>query len=156
LTTAFTERATAFDLDVHPIPEAIAGKVLATGASRFVGSHVLKGLMARENVEAACRDPGNFPRDFGGSCARETCAMPQGGGGRYRRDLPCRRQDFAWGHANQSRTAFREPTLALIEEARANGVKRFIHTSRTSAHVYQDAKLLRRESGQLDAWIDQL
>jgi nucleoside-diphosphate-sugar epimerase len=38
-----------------------------------------------------------------------------------------------WGNAGNSRTLFLEPNLALIEAARATGVKRFINISTTSA-----------------------
>jgi len=38
-----------------------------------------------------------------------------------------------WGHENESRKLFLDPTLAFIENARAAGVQRFINTSSTSA-----------------------
>lgn len=113
-------------------------KVLVTGANGFVGSHILDALGARKDVQvvAACRDPGRFPRDFTGDVRVGDLRDAT-----YRRavvdgvDVVSHAAAWTslWGHVHESRAAFLEPTLALIEEARAAGVKRFINTSTTSA-----------------------
>lgn len=114
------------------------GKVLVTGASGFVGSHVLHALTAHGSVEvvAACRDPGKLPGDFRGEVRTGDLRDAA-----YRRavvegiEVICHAAAWTalWGHADKSRTEFLEPALAFIEEARAGGVKRFINTSTTSA-----------------------
>lgn len=113
-------------------------KVLVTGANGFVGSHILEALGARESVQvvAACRDPGKLPSDFTGDVRVGDLRDAA-----YRRavvddvDVVCHAAAWTslWGHVRESRAQFLEPTLALIEEARAAGVKRFINTSTTSA-----------------------
>lgn len=113
-------------------------KILVTGATGFTGSHVLEALSQRKDVEiiAACRDskrlPGNFRGQVRAGDLRDAA---------YRRavvedvDVICHAAAWTslWGHADESRAQYLEPTLALIEAARNAGVKRFINTSTTSA-----------------------
>lgn len=117
---------------------AMAVIVLVTGANGFVGSHVLEALAAFADVEiiAACRDPGKLPQGFKGEVrtgdlrdAGYVSSLVQGV------DVICHAAAWSslWGHASESRQLFLQPTLALIQAARAAGVKRFINTSSTSA-----------------------
>ncbi|MHB0992142.1 MAG: NAD-dependent epimerase/dehydratase family protein [Burkholderiales bacterium] len=112
--------------------------VLVTGANGFVGSHILETLQKRDDVRiiASCRDSKKLATGFQGEI-REGDLRNQS----YRKslvegiDVLCHAAAWSalWGHANESRTAFLEPTLALIDNARAAGVSRFINTSTTSA-----------------------
>ncbi len=112
--------------------------VLVTGANGFVGSHVLEALQKREDVRviAGCRNKTKLPAEFKGE-VREGDLRNES----YRQslvkgiDVICHAAAWSalWGHAKESRTAFLEPTLALISNARAAGVSRFINTSTTSA-----------------------
>lgn len=111
--------------------------VVVTGASGFVGSHVLEALQQRGDVQviAACRDRKKLPPGFHGQ-VREGDLRDM----RYREvvvkgvDVLCHAAAWSslWGHAASSRALFLEPTLALIENARAAGVSRFVNTSTTS------------------------
>lgn len=112
--------------------------VLVTGATGFVGSHILEALQQHSgvNVVAACRDAANLPAGFGGQRRVGDLCDPG-----YRKavlegiDTVCHAAAWTslWGHAEESRRLFLEPTLALIADARAAGVTRFVNTSTTSA-----------------------
>lgn len=113
-------------------------KVLVTGANGFVGSHVLEALQQCDDVRvvAACRDAGKLPSGFRGEVRVGDLRD-----GAYRKtilegvDTVCHAAAWSslWGHAEQSRQLFLEPSLALIVDAQAAGVARFINTSTTSA-----------------------
>ncbi|MBI3431019.1 MAG: NAD(P)-dependent oxidoreductase [Hydrogenophilales bacterium] len=112
--------------------------VVVTGATGFVGSHVLEALAAFDDVHviAVCRDRKQLIPGFEGE-VREGDLRDPGfrkaavGGA----DCLCNAMAWSslWGHADPSRRLFLEPSLALIEAARAAGVRRFINTSTTSA-----------------------
>lgn len=112
--------------------------VLVTGANGFVGGHVLEALLQRDDVQviAACRDKKKLPAGFNGKI-REGDLRDAA----YRRtvvegvDVLCHAAAWTslWGHAKESRPLFLEPSIALIDEARAAGVARFVNTSTTSA-----------------------
>ena len=112
--------------------------VLVTGATGFTGSHVLEALARRGSVQvvAACRDPGRLAPGL----AVEVRAGDLRDPGYLRSlvqgvDVICHAAAWTslWGHAEASRRLFLEPSLALIETARAAGVRRFVNTSTTSA-----------------------
>jgi nucleoside-diphosphate-sugar epimerase len=116
----------------------MAKTVLVTGATGFAGSHILEALMGVEglNVIAACRDKHKLLPGFDGE-VREGNMSDTG----YRKavvenvDVVCNALAWSslWGNVENSRRLFLEPNLALIEAARAAGVKRYINTSTTSA-----------------------
>ncbi len=112
--------------------------VLVTGATGFVGGHVLEALAAQEGVKviAACRDAGRLPKGYSG----EVRAGDLRDAGYLKSmlagvEVVCHAAAWTslWGHAEDSRRLFLEPGLALIRAARTAGVKRFINTSTTSA-----------------------
>lgn len=113
-------------------------KVLVTGANGFVGSHILEALSQRGDVAviAACRNKASLPGGFRGEIREGDLRDAQ-----YRKslvkdvDVLCHSAAWTsmWGHAEESKTLFLEPTLALIDAAREAGVQRVINTSTTSA-----------------------
>ena len=112
--------------------------VLVTGANGFVGSHVLEALLQLDDVHviAACRDRRKLPPGFTGE-VREGDLRDHG----YRKTLVegvnvlCHAAAWTslWGHRQESHDLYLQPTLALIDAARAAGVQRFVNTSTTSA-----------------------
>jgi nucleoside-diphosphate-sugar epimerase len=112
--------------------------VVVTGATGFAGSHVLEALAELENLNiiAVCRDKRKLPPGYEGDVregdlrdAGFRTAAVQGA------DILCNAMAWSslWGNVENSRRLFLEPSLALIEAARAAGVKRYINTSTTSA-----------------------
>lgn len=112
--------------------------ILITGATGFVGSHALEALMrlTDHHLIAACRDPSLLPGAFQGEVRAGDLRD-----GAYRKillqdvDVVC--HCMAWtslfGHGHRTRDLYLEPTLALLDEAIARGVERFINVSTTSA-----------------------
>lgn len=113
-------------------------KVLVTGANGFVGSHVLDAMKQREDVHliAACRDKDKLPAGYEGEVRVGDLRDAK-----YRRemvkgiDVICHAAAWSslWGHRKESRRLFLDHSLALIADAKATGVTRFVNTSTTSA-----------------------
>ena len=116
----------------------MAKRVLVTGATGFVGSHALESLMGITGIEviAACRDKRKLLPDFSGE-VREGDLRDAGfcKDAVQGVDTVCNALAWTsmWGNAEHSRRLLLEPNLALIDVARAAGVKRYINTSTTSA-----------------------
>lgn len=109
-------------------------RVLITGATGFLGSNVLKALIARPNIEviAACRSRAKLPPAFKGEVRIGDLSDTT-----YRRevvrdiDVVCHTAAWAslWNHSELERTRFYVPNIDLIDQAIQHGVKRFIQTS---------------------------
>lgn len=116
-------------------------KVVVTGATGFVGSHALLALdhgldHDRFQLHAACRDKNRLPIEYEGSVDEGDLCDPV-----YRRSL-IHNADIvihaaAWtslyGHKKKSDHLFRDPSLALLNDAMNAGVGRFIMVSSTAA-----------------------
>jgi len=112
--------------------------VLVTGATGFAGSHALQALAAREDVRliAHCRNPARLPAGYKGEVrTADLCdptALPALLEGV---EVVCHAAAWSalWGHARESEALYLRPSLALLEAARAAGVKRFLFVSTASA-----------------------
>ena len=113
-------------------------KILVAGATGFVGSHALETLLGCDDVEviAAVRDPSRLLPGFHGE-VRKGDLRDAGFLTNVLKDVDVVVNGLSWAalfkHRHESRELFLEPTLALINESVAQGVKRFINVSSTSA-----------------------
>ncbi len=112
--------------------------VLVTGATGFVGSHVLEALMARADIHliAACRDGSQLLPEFTGEVRQGdltdkayVATVVQGV------DVICHTAAWTslWSHRRQEERLFRDPTIALIDASVAAGAGRFIFDSSVAA-----------------------
>ena len=112
-------------------------KVLVTGATGFVGSHVLEALLVHDNLDiiAACRDKVKLTKiipDFKGEVRLGDLTDSH-----YIRevvkdvDVICHAAAWTslWAHRKEEQRYYREPSKALIDAAIKSGVKRFIFDS---------------------------
>lgn len=109
-------------------------RVLVTGATGFLGRHVLNALAGRSDVDviAACRSPERIDSDFRGEVRPGDLLDPA-----YRMavvqgiDVVCHAGTWGsfWGHEALERTHFFAPTLDLLERAIDAGVGRFLLAS---------------------------
>lgn len=113
-------------------------KVLVTGATGFVGSHALEALAGVSGVEliAACRDRAGLIAGFDGEVRagdlRDEAYLDS-----VLEGVDVLVHAAAWsslyGHADESRTLFYEPSLQLYRRALAKKLPRIINISTTSA-----------------------
>ncbi|MBF0251318.1 MAG: NAD(P)-dependent oxidoreductase [Alphaproteobacteria bacterium] len=113
-------------------------RIVVTGAAGFVGSHACLALTQERNyhVVAACRDGSRLSPQFDGEVVEGDLRDPN-----HRQTLVEGADTIvhaaAWsslyGHKSQSNRLFRDPSLALLEDAVAAGIKRFIMISTTAA-----------------------
>ncbi len=118
--------------------------VLVTGATGFVGSHALDALATRTDVRviAACRDPRRLPPGFAGDVRAGDLRDPA-----YLArlldgvDVVCHAAAWTslWGHADESRRLYLEPTRQLLDAVAGSKVHRFVNVSTTSAAAPQHA-----------------
>jgi len=114
-------------------------RVLITGATGFVGSHILEQMMNHPEIEviAACRDHSKLLPAFKGE-VREGDLRDQG----YVEtlleniDTVCHAAAWTalWGHRQESETLYLQPSLNLIDQAIKKKIRRFINVSTTSAN----------------------
>ena len=108
--------------------------VLVTGATGFLGSHVLEALMPNKeiNLVAACRNPTKLLPDFKGEVRQgdltDNAYIRQLTKGV---DVICHTAAWTslWAHRKEEQRLYREPTKALIDSAIDSGAERFIFDS---------------------------
>ena len=108
--------------------------VLVTGATGFLGSHILEALIANKEIKliAACRNPEKLAYDFHGEVRQGDLTDNT-----YVRqltddvDVICHAAAWTslWAHRKEGRCLYLEPTKALIDAAIDSGVERFIFGS---------------------------
>jgi len=120
--------------------------VVITGATGFVGSHVLEAFTRINHKDlhiiAACRDRTKLISDFNGEVREGDLRNPEyldrvlAGA-----DIVCHCAAWTslWGKRKESRVLYLEPTLHLIDKALEWHVKRFISISTTSAASRKDS-----------------
>lgn len=119
-------------------------RILITGATGFVGSHILEALIQDNSLTpiVACRNQNNLLRDFTGEVRigdlRDKDYIEE-----VVKDIDviCHAAAWTslWNHKRQSQVNFLEPSLNLIKDARNSGVKQFIFPSTTSAAAPSDS-----------------
>ena len=113
-------------------------RILITGATGFVGSHCIEALTGHQGVVtiAACRDPSRLPNGFRGETRvgdlRDADYLDELMEGA---DTVVHAAAWTslWSHKKQSYEYFLKPSLALIDAAQRQGVRRFIFISTVSA-----------------------
>ena len=108
--------------------------VLITGANGFLGRNLLQAFVQQTEFEviAACRQKSRLPEFFHGEIREGDLRDTN-----YRQsvvqgvDIICHTGTWAamWAHTQQEKENFYEPTIALIEQANAADVRRFLMTS---------------------------
>ncbi|MGH8006855.1 MAG: NAD-dependent epimerase/dehydratase family protein [Candidatus Binatia bacterium] len=112
--------------------------VLVTGATGFVGSHILETFMEQHDIHliAACRDRGKILPQFSGE-VREGNLHDERylDGLLHEVDVVCHAASWSslCGHAEEVKTLYYQPTVRLIDKALACYVSRFVNVSSTAA-----------------------
>lgn len=125
-------------------PDNTKLRVLVTGATGFLGSHILRSLRSHEHIEliAACRNQNALPKDYRGETRIGDLRHSD-----YRSslvsnvDVICHAGTWAalWGHARQEEENFFLPSIDLINQAIRAGVKRFLLSSTVVLATPQNA-----------------
>ena len=131
--------------------------ILVTGASGFLGKAILAAFAQQENTTciAACRDNCKLPDAFQGEVRQGDLRDPA-----YRKsvvqgvDVICHAGTWAamWGHTQQEQANFYQPTIDLIEQAIAAGVKRFLMTS--TVVIAEPVRRFRRNNPDASVVLD--
>lgn len=113
--------------------------VLITGATGFVGSHILEQMMKQPDLDviAACRQPDRLLPQFHGEIRQGDLRDQQYLSSLLDNvDVVCHAAAWTslWGHQDDSDRLYLKPSLSLIDQAIKAGVKRFINVSTTSAN----------------------
>jgi len=108
--------------------------VLVTGATGFLGSHVLEALMSDNNIRliAACRDSAKLLPGFDGEVRQGDLTDNSYVNELVKNvDVICHAAAWTslWAHRTEEQRFYREPTIQLIEAAINSGVQRFIFDS---------------------------
>lgn len=112
-------------------------RVLVSGATGFIGSHIVESLMGDPNVDLVltCRDKSRLMEGVRaeireGDLRNEAFIKEVVQGV----DVICHAAAWTslWNHKKESHTHYLLPTLKLIEAARLSGVKQFVFPSSTS------------------------
>jgi nucleoside-diphosphate-sugar epimerase len=119
-------------------------RILITGATGFVGSHILEALMqdGSLNIFVACRNKENLIQDLKGEI-REGDLRDNNYVKEVVKDIDviCHAGAWTslWNHKKQSNDNYLEPTLNLIKASKVSGVKQFIFPSTTSATSFDSS-----------------
>jgi uncharacterized protein YbjT (DUF2867 family) len=136
-------------------------RVLITGATGFVGSYAIEALAEHPDVItiAACRDPSRLPSTFQGE-VRVGDLRDENYLDRLMSGIDIIVHAAAWtslrGHQQQSDEQFLKPSLALIEAARRQAVKRFIFSAilpRDAARTHAEQLMVMAQGASLMAHI---
>lgn len=123
-------------------------KIVVTGATGFAGSHVLEAFQYKLNPEheviAACRNPSKLPNWFlGDSLIGDLKDKEYVNRLTTQADIIC--HTAAWAELNgtdeNSKKHFYHPTIALIDRAMKNSVKRFIFLSSITSNPIVQKKI---------------
>lgn len=117
-------------------------RILITGATGFVGSHILEALMQDDTltIVVACRNKKNLLKEFKGEVKIGDLRDNE-----YVKeivkdiDVVCHAGAWTslWNHKQQSHDNYLTPSLNLIKASKDSGVQKFIFPSTTSATSFK-------------------